>query len=91
MSNAIRLNIKFFGCLGKYNLGESLSLNAMEGDTVLQIKEKLIALLTQFKPDFEDHDLIGVSALSHAHKILAEDSAIWTSGDIFILPPVCGG
>jgi molybdopterin converting factor small subunit len=91
VSNAIRLTIKFFGCLRKYNIGESLSLNAIEGDTVLQIKKKLISLLSELTPDFTDHELIGLSALSHTHNILAEDSAILTSGDIFVLPPVCGG
>jgi molybdopterin converting factor small subunit len=91
VSNTISLNIKFFGCLGKYNIGESLSLNAIEGETVLQIKERLISLLNGFTPDFEDHDLISVSALSHAHQILTEDSKILASGDIFVLPPVCGG
>lgn len=91
MSNAISLHIQFFGCLRKYNIGESLSLNVIEGETVRQIKERLISLLTELTPDFEDHDLIGVSALSHAHQILTEDSEILTSGDIFVLPPVCGG
>lgn len=91
MSNVITLNIKFFGCLRKYNIGESLSLNAIEGETILQIKKRLIDFLTEATPDFEDHDLISVSALSHAHKVLSEDSEIVTSGDIFVLPPVCGG
>lgn len=91
MSNAISLTIKFFGCLRKYNPSESLSLKAIEGETVLQVKQRLIALLTELIPDFDDHGLINVSAIAYAHEILADDSEILSSGDLFILPPVCGG
>ena len=90
MSNPIQLSIKFFGCLRKYN-DESLSVHAIAGETASQIRQRLLALLVTLIPDFADHEVIGLSALSHAHHILAEDSEIVTSGELFVLPPVCGG
>lgn len=91
MNNEIILQIQLFGCLRKYNAAESLTLKAISGETVLQIKKRLLTLLAELNPDFNNHEIIDVSALAHTQKILADDQRILTSGDLAVLPPVCGG
>lgn len=91
MSNDIILHIKLYGCLRKYNVTESLTLNAVAGETVSQIKNRLITLLTNMTHDFNDNKLIEVSALAHSHMILSENQKIYSNGELAVLPPVCGG
>lgn len=91
MNNEIILHIKLFGCLRKYDSNGSLTLKALSGETVAQIKKRLLTLLTEIHPDFDDHEIIEVSALAHAQKVLTDDQVIISSGELAILPPVCGG
>lgn len=91
MNNEIILQIKLFGCLRKYSTTEPLILKAITGETVLQIKKRLLTLLSEINSDFDDHEIIAVSALAHTQKILTDDQAILISGDLAVLPPVCGG
>ncbi len=91
MSETIQLNIQLFGCLRQYNNNKSLVLTATSGETVTQIKQRLIARLTELQPEFKDVDVIGVSAIALKDNILHDDFKLLTSGDLFVLPPVCGG
>ena len=91
MSNEIILHVKLFGCLRKYSPTGSLTLKALSGETVAQIKKRLLTVLTEMKPDFDDHEIIEVSALAHIQKVLTDDQEIVCSGELAVLPPVCGG
>lgn len=91
MSKKIHLNVKLFGCLSKYATVGPLILTATQGSSITVIKQKLIDSLTDLTANFQDHEVIRVSAIAHAESLLPSDFKFLSSGDIFVLPPVCGG
>ena len=91
MSKKITLNVFLFGCLRKYSDNNPLILTINAGAMVHEIKKALLDLLVATKPDFNDHDIISVSALAYNQQILSDNTPVVASGDLAVLPPVCGG
>lgn len=91
MPNPIVLEVSLFGCFRQYCNTATLTLSARAGDTIADIKKQLEAVLVETNSTFHDHALLQVSALAYNQEILPSDTPLFQSGEIALLPPVCGG
>ena len=90
MDKTLHLNIKLFGAFRKHHAG-MLTLSVVEGTSARQVKDLIGKQLRQLIPTFQDDELIEKSALATHQRVLGECDLLSESGDLAILPPVCGG
>lgn len=84
----IEIRFRFFGAMRAFGDGRLLRVPA--GSTVAQVKELLAQQLSAEFANFQN-GLLAQSAIGDARAVLGERDAIPLSGELAVLPPVCGG
>lgn len=83
--------IQLFGGLRPYGNEGLLNIAAVPGDTVKDIKARVIETLTQTIPSFDGQELIEQSVLADEARIFSMDECMKPLALLSMLPPVCGG
>ena len=87
----IQLKIKLFGAFRKYGNGEAIPLELSEPISISELKNALSQKLQELHSGFDQSELLNESVFADDTAILMQDTVIEKSGEVSVLPPVCGG
>jgi molybdopterin converting factor small subunit len=87
----IQLTIKLFGAFRKYGNGEVIRLDLPTPTSVSELKKALSQKLTELHPEFNQAGLVTDSVFANDEVVLNPNTVLEKSGQLSVLPPVCGG
>lgn len=91
MTPKLTHNIFLFGGLRQFSKDNPITLTAIAGDKVDDIKNRWCLYCTQTIPGFDGEELIKTAVLANEERIFSGDEIIKPNQNLALLPPVCGG
>lgn len=84
----IEVRFRFFGAMREFGTG--LDMEVPAGITVRELKDRLAKELGDTRAAFRP-GILAQSAIGDERAVLADSDTIKQSGELAVLPPVCGG
>ncbi|MEI7494276.1 MAG: hypothetical protein WCJ92_06760 [Alphaproteobacteria bacterium] len=90
MEKTLEVTLKLFGALRSYSKEGVVKFLLASPCSIEHLKEALAEFLKSDSPK-ELREIISKSAIGNETEILQEDTLLYKSTQLAILPPVCGG
>lgn len=89
---AVLVTVRLFGAFRDLPVPDgALRVALPRGATVAELREAIAGELARAVPERDATTLVRRSAIGNEREILAETARLETSGEVALLPPVCGG
>jgi molybdopterin converting factor small subunit len=85
----IEVTIRLFGAFREYQ--PELRLELPPGTTIAGLKARIASALRERFPNFRHEALLADSAVGSPRAVLSPEWRLSESGELALLPPVCGG